>query len=170
MLKKLMSKTQHEQEVDTFREMVEKIKLAALITHSPAGLKGRPMHTADVDIAGNLWFFTNDYTEKVEDIEKDNDVFLSYTSSSDNSYVMVNGTARLIHDRARIESLWNPSLKAWFPEGLDDPKIMLLKVEPNEVEYWNGNSSKLVVAFKMLRAIMKGEQYNDGDHGKLVIN
>lgn len=102
-----------------------------------------------------------------------NEVFLSYTSASDNSYVMVNGSARLVHDRAIIESLWNPALKAWFPNGLDDPKIMLLQVVPNEVEYWNGSSSKLVVAssklvvaFKMLRDIIKGEPYEDGNHKK----
>ncbi|MEJ7735863.1 MAG: pyridoxamine 5'-phosphate oxidase family protein [Chitinophagaceae bacterium] len=165
-----MDIAQHQKEVVKFRDLINKIKLAALVTHSADGLKGRPMQTVDVDLQGNLWFFTNDFTEKVEEIAQESEVFLSYTNLADNAYVMVNGTGRLVHDKAKIESLWNPALKAWFPDGLDDPRIMLLEVIPDEVEYWNGSSNKLVVAFKMLRAIIKGEQYEDGDHKKIALH
>jgi general stress protein 26 len=42
-----------------------------------------------------------------------------------------------------MKELWNPIMKAWFPEGLHDPKILLVKAEPEEVEYWDNSSSKI---------------------------
>ena len=41
----------------------------------------------------------------------------------------------------------NPS-KYWFPRGLEESRFALIKVEPIEVEYWSGNSSKIVILFK----------------------
>jgi general stress protein 26 len=157
-------------ELKKFTDLVTTVRICSLVTHSENDvMKGRPMSVSEVDDFGNLWFFTNEFTEKVDEISKNNEVLLTFAQPSDNLYVMVNGSASLVSDRARIVELWNPALKAWFPDGLEDANMKLLKVEPNEVEYWTGSSSKLVVAFKMLQALVKGEQYSDGEHKKINI-
>ncbi|MEO5997197.1 MAG: pyridoxamine 5'-phosphate oxidase family protein [Chitinophagaceae bacterium] len=154
-----------------FKELVNDIRVATLVTYSQNdGMRGRPMSTAQVGDMGDLWFFTNEYSGKVNEIAADNDVLISYASRSDNSYVIVKGTSELIDDKSKIESLWNPALKVWFPQGLSDPSIMLLKVEPVEVEFWDGNSSKIVVAFKMLKAYLTGKEYKDGEHKKIDVH
>ena len=154
-----------------FKELIDEIKVATFVTYSRnEGMRGRPMSTADVDDMGNLWFFTNEFSGKVDEIERDNDVLISYASRSDNSYVIVKGLSELVNDKAKIESLWNPVLKVWFPEGLNDPAISLLKVEPNEVEFWDGSSNKVVVAFKMLKAYLTGKEYKDGEHKKINVH
>ena len=58
-------------------------------------------------------------------------------------------------------------MKAWFPKGLDDKKILLIKVEGNQAEYWEGSSSKIVIAFNIARSIATGKQYDQGEHGKV---
>ncbi len=158
-------------QAEQFRELVEDIKTAMLITQAENGkLSGRPMGTAEIDKEGNIWFFTNEFSKKVAEISHESKVLLSYASPSKNSYISVNGIASLVDDKEKIKALWNPMLNAWFPEGLDDPKLLLIKVDPQEAEYWESSSSKIVLGLKMIKAIFKGEVYNEeGEHGKLTV-
>ena len=66
-----------------------------------------------------------------------------------------------------MKELWSSILKAWFPLGLNDPDIILIKVTPNEVNYWDSSSSTMVVLFNMLKAIATGKEYEEGEHGKI---
>jgi general stress protein 26 len=84
--------------------------------------------------------------------------------------VYVKGTCTVIVDRSRINELWSPTLKAWFPEGADDPKLCLLKVITDEAYYWNHSSSKMSVFFSMLKAIAKKEKIDSGEIGKLKLS
>ncbi len=166
-----MTETTQQTHKEKLKDLIGNIHIAMLFTHANnEGLSGRPMYTADIDDNGDLWFFTNEYSGKVDDIQENSGVILSYTKPSDNIYVVVKGDGEINNDQCKIEKLWNPSMKAWFPEGLDDPKIALLKVTPKEAEYWNGSSSKLVVAFNVLKAMVTGKGYQDGEHGKISIN
>lgn len=158
-------------ELKKIKDLISEIRTGTLITHSNVdGLTGRPMGTAEISDEGDLWFFTNEFTEKVEEISENNEVLVSYAGPSDNSYVIVNGKASLVKDKAKMERLWNPALKAWFPKGLEDPQMMLLKVEPDQVEYWSGSSSKIVVAFQILKAMVKGEKFSGGEHQKIDVH
>jgi general stress protein 26 len=58
-------------------------------------------------------------------------------------------------------------VKAWFPDGVDDPRLILLKVTPETAEYWDGTSSKIVLAFSLLKAIVTGDQPDAGKHDKI---
>ena len=95
-------------------------------------------------------------------------VCLSYSSSEKNSFLSLSGVAKAVADQEKMKELYTPILKAWFPKGLEDPTLILIKVHIDEAEYWDGTSSKLVQVFKMGKAIVKGERYTSGDHEKLV--
>jgi general stress protein 26 len=82
---------------------------------------------------------------------------------------MVNGIAVIVNDKAKMEQLMDPGFKAWFPDGLDDVKLKLLKVQPHEVEYWNADSSKIERVFKIVKALIKGDEYKEEDHKKVII-
>ncbi len=159
------SKTQ----LEKFKELVTEVGTCMMITKTAEGkLSGRPMANAKVDDDGSIWFFTNEYSGKVEEISHKNEIFLTYASPSKNTYVSFNAAAVLNDDRAKIKELWSPAMKAWFPEGEDDPKILLIKAEPQEAEYWDGSSNKIVVLFAMIKAAITGK-YTDGGHGTLTI-
>jgi general stress protein 26 len=66
-----------------------------------------------------------------------------------------------------MEELWKPSMKTWFPEGLDDTKICLVKVMTENAYYWNTSSSKMSLFFQSIKAIAKGEKYKEEESGKL---
>lgn len=125
-------------------EMIKDIEFAMLTTVDEDGtLRSRPMATQQAEFDGDLWFFTRASAPKVDEVEHDHRVNLSYSKPEDQRYISVSGTARMMRDRAKIKELWSPALKAWFPKGVDDPDIALLKVSVERAEYWDSSSSTM---------------------------
>lgn len=150
------------------QDKIKEVRTAMLTTYNQEkGFSSRPMGTADVDADGNIWFFTNEYSEKASEISVENRVSLTYSDPKDHTYLSILGDAQLVDDRKKMEELWNPFIKAFFPKGLDDPKITLIKITPTDAEYWDSSSSSMVVLFNMLKAVVSGKQYDEGKHGKI---
>ncbi len=164
-----MENTKTRQEaIEKLNALIEDIDFAMLTTADTDGvLRSRPMSTQKAEFDGDLWFFTSDKTHKVEEIERDNRVNASYAKPEDNVYVSVSGTAEINKDRAKMEELWNPILKAWFPKGLDDPTICLLKVNVEQAEYWDSPSSTLVQIAGFVKALVTGKRADSGENEKI---
>lgn len=151
------------------KEKIKSVRVAMLTTHTEdGGLRSRPMQTNEMDANGTLWFFTKESSGKMDEIAQEHQVCLAYADPDSNTYVSVKGRAVQVDSQAKKTELYTPALKAWFPDGLEDPELTLLKVTIDEAEYWDGSSNRLVVGFKMLKAALTGEPYRDGDHGKVV--
>jgi general stress protein 26 len=144
-------------EFEQLREKIKDIKFVMLSTIEQDGdIHMRPMATHDVDQDGTLWFFTYDDSNKVREIRRNPRVGLGYENHSAETYVTAAGTAELVKDKAKIDQLWNDFLKAWFPEGKDDPRIALLKVSLHQAEYWDRPGGKMVTLFEMVKAKFTG--------------
>lgn len=153
--------------LEKLKSLTEGIDFCMLTTIDGGQLRSRPMSTQEMDDSGDLWFFTSDQTHKVEEIEKDNRVNTAYSKPSDNVYVSISGTAELSKDREKIEELWNPVLKAWFPKGLEDPHLALLKVKIESAEYWDSPSSTLVQLAGFVKALVTGQSAKGGENEKI---
>ena len=117
-------------------------------------ISSRPMATQDEPFNGTIWFLTRSSSDKIHEVEGDHHVTLNYADPSDSKYIALKGKASVSHDRNKIKQLWNPMYKAWFPKGEDDPDIAVLKVEITEGDYWEANSSKIIMGFKYLAAAL----------------
>ncbi len=160
-----------EEAINKFKDLVKDVSVCMFTTIDDHDqLFSRPMSTASIDEQGNAWFFTNEFSEKIQEVSKDNTVYLIYSHPGKNIYVSVKGTCTVILDKKKLDELWNPLLKAWFPGGKDDPKLCLVKVVTEEANYWNSNSGGMGVYFKMLKAIANREKYKEEDMGKLKLN
>lgn len=148
-------------------ELIKDVEIAMLTTYDDGALRSRPMQTQEAEFDGDLWFFTSRETHKIEEIERDNRVNVSYAAPDRNTYVSVSGTASVVNDRAKIEELWNPALKAWFPKGKDDPNIILLKIAVEQAEYWDSSSSAIVKIAGFVKALVTGTRADGGDHDKV---
>jgi len=162
-------KQDYNQNVEKLIEMVKGVRVCMFITNeqNTENLSGRPMSISKIDDDGAMWFFTKASSYKVDEIEESKKVSIAITNESSNNYLMIHGSAILVYDKSKMTALWSSILKAWFPLGLDDPDMTLIKVTPNEVNYWDSSSSKMVVLFNMLKAIVTGEVYEEGEHGKI---
>jgi general stress protein 26 len=158
---------EHSRSLEQLKALLEGIDFTMLTTISNGKLHSRPMSTQEMDENGDLWFFTSDDSRKVDELNADNRVNAAYSNPDDNTYVSVFGTADVVRDRAKIEELWNPIHKAWFPEGLDDPHICLLRVNIEEAEYWDAPSSKFVQLAGFVKALATGTEADYGDHGTI---
>jgi hypothetical protein len=59
-------------------------------------------------------------------------------------------------------------LKAWFPDGLGDPDLALLRVRVEKAEYWDAPSSKMVQLAGFVKAIVTGQRADDlGENEKI---
>ena len=145
---------QQQEEIIKFKTIVDNIKTGVLFTHSNIDeLKGRPMITMSIDSNCSLWFFGNEFSSSVHQIWRNNEVFVNYANPYINTYAVVKGKAYLTRDINKINDLYISTLNEWFPCGVNDPGLLLIRVEPVKVEYWNGNSGKIVSSYNIATGI-----------------
>jgi general stress protein 26 len=124
----------HQEGSEKLVAMIEALGVGMLTTEEENGcLRSRPMTTQRAE-QGILWFFTG---KKLANAEKDAQVNVSYADPNNEVYVSVSGAARTFRDPAKARELWNSGAQRWFPEGPDDPRLMILKVEIVQAEYWD---------------------------------
>ena len=63
-------------------------------------------------------------------------------------------------NRAVVDRLWNRFVAAWYEGGKDDPKLALLRLDPDRGEVWL-NGSSLVAGVKMLMGVDPKKSYRD---------
>ena len=161
-----------EERMAKLRNLISHIKTAQLVTMDADGvMRSRPMATQQLDDQAELWFFTNDYSAMVDNVLIHPEVCVTYADPEKNSYVSVSGKAELVRDPDKIHELWKPILKAWFPKGVDDPDLALLRVDIVSAQYWDSTDSKLVQIFGLIKAMATGRSAADtvGENEKLTV-
>lgn len=154
--------------LERVRELIKGIKLAMLTTVDDDGtLRSRPMDTQEVEFDGDLWFLTEADAPKVDDIQHERQVNVTYANPDKMRYVSLSGTAQIIHDVQKKRELWKPDHKIWFPNGPDDPNVALLKVHVTKGEYWDSGSNAVGRLIDFARAMVTGDPGQMGDNQKL---
>jgi general stress protein 26 len=143
------------------------IGFAMLTTDDGGQLRARPMAAAQDHFDGVLWFFTRLSSHKVEEVETDQRVGVTYADPDKQNYVSLSGTARLVRDKAVITEHWSEAMRTWFPKGTDDPEAALLRVAVTAGEYWDAPSSTMVHAYGYLKARLTGESPRPGENEKV---
>lgn len=157
-----------EENIRKLGKLIKGIRVAMLTTAEDDGtLHSRPMATQHIDFDGDLWFFTLNHTAKVFEVKRHRQVNLSYSDPENQRYVAVSGRASVVRDREKARELWNPLHRAWFPKGLDDPELTLLKVAAEKAEYWDSPSAPVVQLIGFVKAMAAGKRYEPGENVKL---
>ena len=164
-----IDKAQNDNEArDKVWEMIKDIRVAQMVTKDSTGrLYARPMVAQQDKFHGELWFFTEADSPKIEEIARDPNVLLSYSEPDDQNYVSINGTAEIVTDRTTINNLWSEFLRTWFPKGKEDPNIALICVHVEQAEYWDAPNSKFLHAYGYVKAVVTGKQPDAGDNRKV---
>ncbi len=148
------------------KKLIKDARIGMFVTQDNGKLFSRPIAFSDVDDENCIWFFTDINSEKVDDIINNQNVNFSFSNQSQNNYVSVSGTAELIQDPIIIDEKWSVIVRAWYPEGKDSDRLTLVKVTPNTVQYWDGNSSKIIMAYDITKALVTGRSYSDVANSK----
>lgn len=157
--------------VAKIRELIEKAKTCFFCTATPVeGSTGaRPMSVQKVDDAGNLWFLSADDSHKNMELERDHSVTLYFQGSAHSDFLVLHGTATVSRDKAKIKELWEPIVKTWFTQGVDDPRITVIRFQPREGYYWDTKHGNAVAGIKMMIGAAIGKTLDDSIEGTIRV-
>ena len=60
--------------------------------------------------------------------------------------------------------MWNPVVEAWFPDGPQDPDVVLLRVDAESAEYWKAPGGRVASLLSYVKAKATGEPL-EGESG-----
>jgi len=155
--------------IDKIRKIAEDTRICMFTTkleHIP--LESRPMSTLRVDDEGNIWFFSDDISNKNFEIEQDARVQLFYGNPSKIEFMTIYGHAMITKDRDKINNLWHPMAKAWFTDK-DDPSLSLIMVMPTYAYYWDTRQNKMISFLKIIGSMAGKKTDEDGVEGRLDV-
>jgi general stress protein 26 len=162
----------------TDQEAIDQIKLIVkqaqtcffcTAVHTGASRGARPMSVQQVDDAGHLWFLSPSDSHKNQEIEVNPAVKLYFQGSTHSDFMQLNGRATISRDRAKIEELWQPILKTWFTDGIEDRRITVIEVASSEGYYWDTKHGNAIAGIKMLIGAVLGKTLDDSIEGKIAV-
>lgn len=131
------------------------------------GLTGRqgghaqPM-TAQVEEAarGPIWFFSAKEVELVRELGEGAPAAIQFAAKGHDLFASIEGRLVPDNDRETIDRLWSPFAAAWYEEGKDDPKLQLLRFDPEHGEIWL-NENSMFAGIRMLLGRDPKQDYKD---------
>lgn len=152
-------------------KLIKDIKFTMLTTINVKNgtLSSRPMTLQEFEFDGALWFFASRNSELIHQIQANPQVNLTFTNLKNMSFLSASGEAQVVQNKTKEEELWSPVYKSWFPEGLSDPNLCLVKVDIHSADYWDSPGSSLVRFAGLVKSLFTGEQNNKtiGKHGHI---
>ncbi len=154
-------------DTDRAWDLMKKIGFAMLVTRDGDKLRARPMSAYLERDENAIYFLTDARRHKDEEIARNPGINLSFANASDQKYVSVTGTAVVSNDRAKIKELFSTPAKAWWSSA-DDPDIRILKITPDDAEFWDSPGS-VISYVKLAAAAMTGSRPDLGDNRKVAL-
>lgn len=127
-----------------------------------AGVYPKPMTALAENRRGPIWFFTARENDLAQALESGQtlDALMMFAAKDHALFATAGGRLSMDNDPAVIERLWNPFVAAWYEEGKTDPKLRLLRYEPDVAEIWL-NENSLLAGVKTLLGIDPKKSYQD---------
>lgn len=135
------------------RTLIERAGVAMLMNVDERGAHiGRPMLPLFLPSDPRIYFLTHQSSRKVMQLAARPEVGLAIVSA--NCYVVMAGSAHVSHDRELIRRLWNPTYRAWFPEGKDDREATVIRVAVARIDYWEPPGSRIARLAQAVKALL----------------
>lgn len=101
----------------------------------------RPMTSIIEGQRGPIWFFTSKDNRLVQLLGANSRAIATFADKGHDLFATVQGDLNLETDRAVVDRLWNPHIAAWYEDGKHDPKLALLRLDPESAEIWINENS-----------------------------
>lgn len=151
------------------KELVDKASTCFFCTNLQSGqpFATRPMSVQKLDEKGIFWFLSANDSHKNAELATNPQVQLLFQGSDYSDFLTLFGTATISEDKQKIKELWNPILKTWFTEGVDDPRISVIRVEPASGYYWDTKHPMAIGMIKRVVGAIVGKTLDDSIEGNL---
>jgi general stress protein 26 len=158
--------TEHTDEVRRVADLLDGARFGMFTTTAPDGtLMSRPMALQETEFDGDLWFYAERGSRKLEHIDAHPQVNVAVSTGS--TWVSLTGDASMVEDAQRKRDLWNAGVEAWFPDGPDDPKVVLIRVDASSAEYWDTPGGRVASLISFAKAKATGTRYSGGENERV---
>jgi general stress protein 26 len=110
--------------------------------------------------AGPMWIFSAKGVDLVRALDAGKAAVLHFAARDHGLFATVHGRLTLSDDRAVIDRLWNRFIAAWYEQGKDDPKLQLLRFDPDRAQI-GLNENSTFAAIKLLLGQDPKKEYQD---------
>lgn len=153
------------------RRLLKGMPIAMLTTQTVNGAgRSRPMVVHGVDAGGWLWFLTDRHSRKACELSHNPLATIAFQSKQGDRYVAVQGTAVVVRDDVKLQELWNPTLRFWFPRGRREEDVVLVAVRVARVEYWLLPRTRMARVLSTAKAMLTGRRRREANHGILDLH
>ena len=145
--------------IQKVRELLPLFHTAMMITRANGEVHVRPlaMQGELAMFGGTLWFFTDRRSRKVQESEGGEPVSIICQSDEHHVYLHLIGTAAVVDDRQKMRELYSPVLRAWFPKGLEDEQLTLLRFDAASGTYWRVEGGLVQSVLSIAKAVAMGQ-------------
>ena len=158
-------------ELEKLHELIDDIEIAMMTTRRrDEHLESRAMATQKRAAGADLWFVTADATAKIRDLRADPHVNLAYYKDRTREWISVSGLATLTRDRKKIDELYAPDWKMWFPDEGDprhgtpeDPRLVLIGVDIHAAVFFELDKPQPVVLYELAKGWLSGQTPDLGE-------
>lgn len=154
--------------LEKLRQLLAGFPIATMVTVEVSGaITARPIGVVGDHAAfdGQLWFITDRRSRKVQAINGGASTFLIFEDHDKGAYLHLTGRAHVVEDRARLEELYTPVQRTWFPDGLDDPHMTLIRFDADRGEFWDQHNGMLRLLAAFAKAMVTGTPGSSGNTG-----
>ena len=156
--------------LDRIWRVIDKAGICMMITRFEDGLRARPLEARPNQEENVIWFLTDRRGLKDDEVELHPDVCLTFLYPEEKVYLSLTGRAFVRADVSRARKLWNDEQQAWWPGGPEDPNLLVMKVELDRAEMWDGPASSAVAAFEFAKARLTHKKPNLGENRKVTVD
>ncbi len=142
--------------------------MLGLLGHVPAQ-HFQPMTAFCEPEDSRIWFFTRTDTDLAKAAEQGADAMFIVQAKDQGFQACIGGRIAQQMDRVRIEHWWNPIVAAWYPDGKDDPRLTLLRLDARDAQVWLSETNPAAFAFQIAKANMTHQRPEVGESAEVSL-
>jgi len=155
----------------TLAEHLQGMRTVMLTLRDTDGrLASQPMTPLEMDANGAIWLMISDSGRVADHVRANlpgDTLNLAFSSEGNSTFVSITARAELSDDMQRKRELWSSEVLRWFPDGVEDADLVLLRLEPTEAEIWNEPDSAVQRMLAFASAVVSGKPADSGEHEEL---
>jgi general stress protein 26 len=112
-----------------------------------------------------IWFFTYVDTDLAEAAQSGGHAMFVFQQKD--LQACIGGRLTVSADRERMDRYWSPMVAAWYPEGKDDPRLTLLRLDCEDARVWITEAGAARFMFEIAKANMSKDRPDLGERRDL---
>jgi general stress protein 26 len=122
------------------------------------------MTPLEMDAQGEIWMLASRRAMAPIFVAALRQTNLTFSDAEHAVHISIAGVARLADDAERKAALWTTMARPWFPGGADDPDLVLLAVQPQLADIWDGPESEVLRLLALTASLVAARPIGLGEH------